>query len=570
MKKVAEESIEEVRERVDLAAVAGQYTRLKREGKSWVGLSPFTDEKAPSFYVHPDKGFWKCFSSGKSGDAFKLIMEVEGLTFGQTVERLAEAFGVQLEYTEDSDHMRKEQTLRSELYDLYGKVAEWMHGLFLGNDSVREWWEDKRGFLLDEAKDWKIGFAPVASGQLMGLGRALGYDYSLLRESGLFLRENMMETFRGRLMIPVPDIQGRICGFAGRSIMGVPVSDDPWLNWEYVSTPTTPIFDKERLLFGADRVRKALAGDDNKPVCLVEGQLDVIRCQSHGILAIASMGTGLTAEQTAIIRRHFPSGKVLVWPDGDEFGREGGQRAIGALWERNLEVKLIWGGKSWVDPDMALREGKTRAEKLPVVDTMDWFREMDWTPERVVSWIRKMPSATNREHALKRLSDVFGVSAQAAIEDYRYHGSEPRKKYEDGKGTLEREILKIVFKEPNLCPFAARMLELSAISQDTKEGVFLRRLVSYYLEGILGEDSDIGVIVDVLQEDEEEEELLLQICLEQIEGNPEWALMRKAGKLMNIWKSGRVTAMLREASDSETTPERWKELWANVARWIGP
>ena len=170
MPLISRESIEEIRNRVNLLDVVEPYVSMKRSGSSYKGLSPFNAEKTPSFYVHPDKGFFKCFSSGEGGDLFKFVQIVENMDFQEAIENIANRFGIELKY-EAGGPSREDRSLRSLLYDLYSTACEYFHNALLAKNthavSIRNYWKHDRAFSSDLAREFKIGFAPLNENELL-------------------------------------------------------------------------------------------------------------------------------------------------------------------------------------------------------------------------------------------------------------------------------------------------------------------------------------------------------------------------------------------------------------------
>ena len=233
MPRLADGFVNELKGRIDLYDVVSPYVQLKKSGSSWVGLSPFSQEKSPSFYVHPDKGFFKCFSSGEGGDAISFIQKIENLEFTEAIEFLAQRFSIPLRYAENggsSSRPAVSRSLKSDLYELHKLVADWFHQqLFLNNEeaqSAKEYWLEERGFSLETAKEFVIGYAPV---DRFALGKYLStrnFSAPVLKKSGLFREGKGNEVgpsvFTGRLMVPICDKIGRICAFTARKLSQTP------------------------------------------------------------------------------------------------------------------------------------------------------------------------------------------------------------------------------------------------------------------------------------------------------------------------------------------------------------
>lgn len=370
MALIKRSSIEDVKARVSLYDVVSPTVALRKAGSEWRGLSPFNEERTPSFFVSPDKGLYKCFSSGKAGDIFTFVMETERLNFTEAVETLAERFGIKLEYEEGSAP-RASRSLRQELFFVHEIATDYFHeSLFEQNGAAvetRKYWEENRAFPIALAEDFKIGLAPLDGREL--IDRCLKQEISLeaLKNSGLFYQRGshlspsaLWPRFRGRLMIPIRDHQGRVVAFTARQLEITP-ADDPARDAKYINSPETPLFNKSSLLFGLDRAR--MEASDENPFLLVEGQLDVLRCWQNGLkTAVAPQGTAITEQQLHLLRRY--SSRIDCLLDGDAAGERAALRILPMALKLGLEIRFLLLPKGQ-DPDTLLAEGKEEAwEKI--------------------------------------------------------------------------------------------------------------------------------------------------------------------------------------------------------------
>ncbi len=364
---IKERSILDLKQRVNIADVVSRTVTLKKAGGARLkGLCPFHNEKTPSFNVSTDRGFYKCFGCGKAGDILSFVMETEGLQFTEAAEALAKRFGVSLEYEEGSGGpSREERSLRQELFDLHDLAGEFYRQAFLApgahGEFIRDYWVKNRKFTPGLAEEFKIGFAPPEDPALAAALMKKKFSEAALRQCGLFfIREGAMLTlgairprFRGRLMIPIRDHQGRVVAFTARQLELTP-QDDPAREAKYVNSPETPIFTKSNLLFNLDRAR-ANVGED-RPFVMVEGQLDALRCWSVGLkTAIAPQGTSITEGQLALLRRYHP--QVECFFDSDEAGQKAALRFLPLALKAGLEARfLMLAGAEKLDPDLLFLE----------------------------------------------------------------------------------------------------------------------------------------------------------------------------------------------------------------------
>lgn len=357
--------VRDLKLRVNIADVVSRVVTLRKTGARLKGLCPFHGEKTPSFHVDPDKGFYKCFGCGKAGDAITFVRETEQLTFTEAVEALAQRFGIVIEYEAGAGPTREDRSLRQELYDLHEQAADFYHEIFKAagsaGDFMRTYWTQERRFPAALAEEFKIGAAPPNDGGLAARLWKRKYSEEALRQCGLFFtREGSVLTagglrprFRGRLMIPIRDHQGRIVAFTARQTAITP-ADDPAREAKYVNSPETPIFIKGQLLFNLDRARSAVG--DGRPFVLVEGQLDALRCWDSGLkTAVAPQGTSITEGQLALLRRYHP--QVECFFDSDGAGQKAALRLLPMALKAGIEVRfLTLAGSEKVDPDLLFLE----------------------------------------------------------------------------------------------------------------------------------------------------------------------------------------------------------------------
>ena len=359
--------VRDLKLRVSLADVVSRVAALRKAGGArFKALCPFHQEKTPSFHLDADKGLYKCFGCGKAGDVITFVRETEQLNFTEAVEALGQRFGIVIEYDESSGGpSQAERSLRQELFDLHEQAADHFYRAFQAADATgeffREYWTLRRRFTLELAGEFKIGAADEKGGGLADFLLRRKFSEEALRRCGLFfLNEGaplaaaaLRPRFRGRLMIPIRDHQGRVVAFTARQTDRTP-ADDPARDAKYVNSPETPIFSKGNLLFNLDRARSAV-GDD-QPFVLVEGQLDALRCWSVGLrAAVAPQGTSITESQLVLLRRYHA--RVECCFDGDAAGQKAALRLLPLALKVGLEVRFLAGaGAEKLDPDLLLLE----------------------------------------------------------------------------------------------------------------------------------------------------------------------------------------------------------------------
>ena len=330
--RIREEDIAEVREKARIDDVVSQYVTLKNAGGgSQKGLCPFHDEKSPSFNVNPARGFFHCFGCNESGDVISFLMKIDGLTFSETVERLADKYGVQLRREEgDVREERPKGPPRQRLIEA-NKVAQEFYAeqLATPDAQVARQFLAERGFDQAAAATFGIGFAPREGEALFKHLRGRGFTQEETVEAGLVaIGRSAYDRFRGRLLWPIRDAPGDTIGFGARRIF-----DDDKIEAKYLNTPETRIYKKSQVLYGLDLARREIA--KSSQAVIVEGYTDVMACHLAGVgTAVATCGTAFGDEHSKVLRRFLHDheefrGEVIFTFDGDAAGQKAAIRAFG-------------------------------------------------------------------------------------------------------------------------------------------------------------------------------------------------------------------------------------------------
>ncbi len=313
--------LDEIRTRLPCSVVVGRRVKLQKSGREWKGLSPFNTEKTPSFYVNDQKGFYHCFSSGKHGDIFRFLMETEGASFMEAVERLANDAGVTL--PKAADYKPEDTQKRLDIYDALELAAQFFQGQYTGANGVKAREYVATRHLSDKTvREFRIGYAPDGRNALLEHLRGKGIRDDMIEAAGLAIRpedgRDLYDRFRGRLMFPIQDTKGRVVAFGGR---GLAADAKP----KYLNSNETDVFKKGQMLFNGHRAREAAF--KAKSVIVVEGYMDAIAVYQAGIEAVvATLGTAFTEEQITTLWRFAP--EPIICFDGDKAGRAAAYRAI--------------------------------------------------------------------------------------------------------------------------------------------------------------------------------------------------------------------------------------------------
>ena len=333
---LTDEFVERVRSESDLVSVISTYVPLKRKGKQFWGCCPFHNEKTPSFAVTPDKGFFYCFGCHAGGDVFKFISMIESLSYREAIVFQAEKLNIPLpERQRTPEEIAREEKLKKlrEAHELAGKFFHNCLTMTKYGTAGLEYFHH-RGINDNIIEEFNLGFAPDAWDKLTTAFAKRGIDTELLLESGLVVKrqkgQGEYDRFRNRVMIPIMDERGRVCGFGGRVI------DNG--NPKYLNSPETILFNKRRLLFGLDKAHRAISQEGFALV--VEGYMDVISVAAAGIKnVVASLGTAFTIDQCKKLLRYAPA--IYFCYDSDNAGQEAIARAIGIAAETSAIVKVV-------------------------------------------------------------------------------------------------------------------------------------------------------------------------------------------------------------------------------------
>lgn len=372
--------LDEIRARLPVSDVVGRRVKLRRQGREFIGLSPFNAEKTPSFTVNDQKGFYHCFSSGRHGDIFRFLMETEGLAFPEAVERLAAEAGVALPSPDPASVERDRQ--RDGLHDVLEAAAAYFEaGLNGPQGREARAYVASRGLGEDMVRRFRIGYAPPARyGLKEHLGR-LGIAREAIERAGLLVTGSDIavpfDRFRDRLMFPITDLRGRVIAFGGRALQ-------PDQMPKYSNSPETELFHKGSVLFNLAAARQAAR--EAGTVIVAEGYMDVIALTRAGYAnAVAPLGTALTADQLGLLWR--VADEPILCFDGDKAGLRAANRAV------DLALPLLTPGKSLrfallpegQDPDDLVRAGgqavleQALALARPLSDML-WAREVESSP----------------------------------------------------------------------------------------------------------------------------------------------------------------------------------------------
>jgi len=407
--------VEEIKNRLNIEDVISEYVQLKRSGSNWRGLSPFNNEKTPSFMVSPEKQIWHDFSSGKGGNMFSFVMEMEGVDFKESLDILARKAGL------DPDKFKKNNQSnvdKEKLYDLLEMATKYYQVQLKNSPIALDYVFKKRKFIKKTILDWRLGYSDFSKDGLKNFLLNRNFTLQEIRLTGLLTR-NDEDMFRGRLMIPLQDERGRIIGYTARLL-----NDDFKNSPKYINTPQTVLYDKSRHVFGLHFAKDSFRKD--KFAVMVEGNLDVISShQVNQTNVVATAGTALTIYHFKTISRFVNDIRLCF--DSDNAGIEATKRAIILASKINLDLSII-----------NLIEGKDPDELIKTNPEL-WFKSVnnkiyafDWlinyfktiydinSPSgkknfstQILPIIEQLNDEIEKDHYLNQISKILQVSKES-------------------------------------------------------------------------------------------------------------------------------------------------------------
>jgi DNA primase len=337
--RIPRHKVDEIYNAADILEVVGDYVPLKKKGQNYWALSPFTNEKTPSFAVNPAKGIFKCFSSGKGGNAVQFLIELEGLSYVEALRALAKKYNIELEEEEESPEEKAARDKRESLLIVNEFASRWFHEQMLQSEegrSVGLSYFKERGILEHSIKSFQLGYAPDSWEAFVAEAEKQQFRNEYLQELGLASTSEktgkLYDRFRERVMFPISDVAGKVVGFGGRVL----TSEKQMA--KYINSPESSVYHKSHVLYGLFQAKQHIRNAD---LCIMtEGYLDVIALHQSGVQhAVASSGTALTTEQVRLIRRFTKN--VLMIYDGDAAGIKAALRGIDILLQEAMQARVL-------------------------------------------------------------------------------------------------------------------------------------------------------------------------------------------------------------------------------------
>lgn len=424
---MAADEIQQIKDRINIIDVVGQYVTLRRAGRNYVGRCPFHKERTPSFHVSPERGTYKCFGCGEGGDAFSFLQKMDGVDFMTVLKQLAEKAGVKLGTRQFKSASPEEREYDERLRDLCEAASAFFEAELGKRADVREYLAS-RGVHAEIAKAWRLGYAPATWDALCKHLRSVGFSVDEINDAGFGSKsekrpDEAFDRFRGRIIFPIFDVSGRPIAVSGRYFEPVPGAKQEGEPAKYVNSPETALFKKSRTLYGLHAARAAIRRLDC--ILLVEGQFDLVMAHQSGLpFAVALSGTALTQEHLSLLGRL--SKRLVLALDADEAGVRAGLKsalmALGAGFD--VKVPAFAAGKDPADlarENPELLKAAIRTAKPAVEFFLDVLRPgarderayAKLVESSVLPLVAAMGSRIEQDQSIRLIAARLGVSEAA-------------------------------------------------------------------------------------------------------------------------------------------------------------
>ncbi len=536
-----EDAKEEIRARLAVEDVVGQYIELKRAGRNFKGHSPWGTDRTPSFMVSPDKGIWHDFSSNKGGDIFTFVMEMEGCTFREALEKLARQAGVELKRYSSDD--RKQAERKQRIRDCLELATKYFQFCLTKNKSVMNYVFYKRNLNKKTVENFRIGYAPKSGRALVDFLKKRGFTAQEMEEAGLVNRFGG-DLFKGRMTVPLMDISGNVIGFTGRIIE----QDDN--SPKYLNTPETILYNKGRHIFGLSQARDAIRRSDF--VVVVEGNMDVISSHQAGVCqAVATAGTAMTEMHLKSFARMTKDIRLAY--DGDEAGIRAAERAISMASKFGIYLSVIDDYHGCKDADELIQKDP----KLWQDAVQNYRPALEWLLEKYETKYNLKTEKGFQEYATdaKRLIDEIDSADTVLREKYERMVAErlgisleafqakkvvPAEKKRLKKNNVVKNTTKVSKAEKSLAAIAQSGkvdlgdFEVQKFDSDELEFIFEEQYGKFSVDDLQKEAKALVRKVEAERLDSERKELeeMIRVAEEQGDEKLEGELMAKLSKLL--------------------------------------
>ena len=456
---ISRSSIDRVFESARVEEVIGEFVQLKKAGSNFKGLSPFVDEKSPSFMVSPVKQIWKDFSTGKGGNAISFLMEHEHYTYPEAIKWLAKKYNIEIEETEQSSEEKAQTNERESMFLVSTFAKDYFHDVMLNSNkgkAIGLSYFKERGFKDETIKTFELGYCLDEWDGFTKAALNKGYDLKYLASTGLtIVKENrQFDRFKGRVLFPIHSMSGRILGFGGRILTADKKAA------KYLNSPESEIYHKSKILYGLFQAKKEVAKQDN--CYLVEGYTDVISFYQSGIEnVVASSGTALTSDQIRLVNRLTKNITVLF--DGDAAGIRASIRGIDLILEQGMNVKVVQ-FPDGEDPDSFAKSHSNEELKTYLEDAAQDFinfkvslllKDSNNDPVKkagvirdIVTSISKIPDGIQREVYVQECARIMEISERVLFSEL----AQIIKKGDQEKGRVHKQQQNRAKQDPNAPP----------------------------------------------------------------------------------------------------------------------
>jgi DNA primase len=568
-------TLERIRSASDIVDVIGSYLPLKKTGANFTALCPFHKEKTPSFNVNPHRQIFHCFGCHKGGDVFTFVKEYENIGFVDAVRRLAERAKIPLEF-DSRPGEQQSRHLKDQLLEIQEKIAQrWQNCLL--NEAAGQTARDylaKRGISAEAVKLFRLGAAPESWDDTVNWAKSRNYETALVEKAGLILKKeetgNYYDRFRGRLMFPICDEQGRVIGFSGRVLSG----DEKTA--KYVNSPETLIFNKSKIFYGLDKSKRAILDAGFAIIC--EGQLDLIACFMAGVQnVVAPQGTAFTDQHARILKRYV--NEVVLCFDSDDAGQNAAVRSLDHLLGSGLAVRVAIVPAPH-DPDSFIKQfgGEKFHELINEAEGFfDYYlnrlcKQNDASNDKGrLAVLRAMAEAVHKTGNVV-LEDTYaqktalrlGVSPEAVRAEFRKVESPKFKEGTPGPddavlniepGTLSRPpvqefwLLRLLLLHDNLIAWAALHLDTNWIAHP-----LARRIIEQRLAANLNQNwTSLAAFLDECESQEMRNLVTEAVAEDRTIPNPEQQLADVVLKLRNQFLDRQIAQLTQKASQPEAS-----------------
>jgi DNA primase len=471
-------TVEDLLARINILDIVSQHVKLRRAGKNFVGSCPFHKEKTPSFTVSLEKQIYYCFGCHEGGNAINFVMKYENLTFQEALENLGRQYGVEVS--------RRSGTKRTSALDALSKLAGYYHQALKRSSTGQEYLA-QRGIDTHLIKEFMIGFSDRTRYDMKGFLKDSGVPQDILLSTGVIRVKDggVYDIFRGRIVIPIFDVNGRVIGFGGRTMDkdGLP---------KYINSPESSVFSKRSTLFGIDKTRKYIA--EKNQVFIVEGYFDFISLYQHGLRNIAAtLGTAVTEGQLARLRNYTDN--ITLMLDGDEAGIKSALRLVSLFSDMDINGSMV-ALPSGHDPDSFVREegieGVMRVigEKKAILDYFFDYAKNKYGVDTLEGKIAFVKSVMPHVEAIrdtikkrlytKRISELTGLEEQYLWEGAKRKEGDDVPKVEIPTSIIGRHVIGVLLNNPDMVRFISNQLSLVEYIRDQDIKEVLSRIADYF------------------------------------------------------------------------------------------